>query len=104
MHAQIRHSGAWLSWSVESHGPDAERAVGNLSARLRLDPQAGERIGLFPDGDALRDASGVVKALAGPHRFLSRSYSGGRPKGPVVAVYPTVDGLAMPSVTPPIGC
>lgn len=94
MHAQIRHSGAWLPWSGEPDGPGAEQAVGNLEARLRLDPQFGERIGLFRDGDALRDASGVVKAIAGPRRFLSRSYRGGRPKGPVVAVFPTVDGLA----------
>jgi hypothetical protein len=94
MHAQIRHSGAWLPWSMDPDEPDAERAVGNLAARLRLDPQVNERIGLFPNGHTLRDASGVVEAIAGPHRFLSRSYSGGRPKGPVVAVYPTAEGLA----------
>lgn len=93
MHAQIRHSGAWLPWIMDPDGPDAERAVSNLASRLRLDPQVDERIGLFPNGHTLRDASGVVKAIAGPHRFLSRSYSGGRPKGPVVAVYPTVEGL-----------
>lgn len=94
MHAQIRHSGAWLPWSLDPDGPDADRAVSNLADRLRLDPQVNERIGLFPNGHSLHEASGIVKALAGPHRFLSRSYSGGRPKGPVVAVYPTVEGLA----------
>lgn len=94
MHAQIRHSGAWLPWSMDPDEPGAERSVGNLAARLSLDPQVNERIGLFPNGHTLRDASRVVKELAGPRRFLSRSYSGGRPKGPVVAVYPTAEGLA----------
>ncbi|WP_156423064.1 hypothetical protein [Rhodococcus sp. KB6] len=56
-----------------------------------------KRVGLFPDAHTLDQADANTLRLAGPQRFLTRTYAGGRAQGPVVAVHPTVDGLAQVS-------